>query len=177
MSIQFVADTKNPSFLDTIQVIGAAWLVAGAAFSSGGIAGFLFGIPKILQGEKQAADQDLNKINIVQNDNLVEISDWLTKIIVGVGLTQLYKIPRFLGTIGRDFSPVFGDEPNSRAAVICVIIFFLALGFFAVYLWTRLFFVRFLKALNDQLQRTLNDTHEQIAKAKTELNDLNQQKK
>jgi hypothetical protein len=184
MSIQFVEETKHASLLDTLQVIGAALLVAGASFSSGGLAGFLFGIPKILQNETLSKDQNsTNKISIVQNDNLVEISDWLTKIIVGVGLTQLYKIPDFLGKIGRDFSPIFGNDAASKAAVISILLYFLAVGFFAVYLWTRLFFVRSLKTLNDQLQKEIQEAHVQIQdaqvqikQAQTDLEDLKKQK-
>jgi len=174
MSIQF-GNKEGSGSPNTFQVLGAAILIAGSSFTSGGLAGLLFGIPKLLQKENQVDNQTA----IVQNDNLVEISDWLTKIIVGVGLTQLYQIPGFLGRIGRYFSPVFGNANDSKAAVICIILYFLALGFFALYLWTRLFFVRFLKTLNDQLQMEneqlkteLESTTSQLEQAKVALKDV-----
>ena len=175
VSIRFAYSAKDEYHLNFWHLIGATLLIAGASFTSGGLGGFLFGIPKILQNEKQ--DQAAtNKISIVQNDNLVEISDWLTKIIVGVGLTQLTSIPGFLGRIGRDFSPVFDNEPSSTAIIISIIVYFLVIGFFSTYLWTRLFFVRNLKDLNDQLQEEIINKQAEIDKAKDELETLTKQK-
>src|SRR5689334_19231400 len=84
-------------------------LIAAAALAAGLFLGFLFGIPKAAQeplpqsGTQTPAGQVANtpnatataqaKASLKANTNLVEISDWLTKMIVGVGLYQLSKLP------------------------------------------------------------------------------------
>src|SRR5215467_1406061 len=85
----------------------------GAAFASiGALLGFIFGIPRspkvqaATQGATQppstpsgsststAAQPDDNRFT--PNTNLEEISDWLTKILVGAGLVQLAVLPQQL---------------------------------------------------------------------------------
>ena len=75
-----------------------ACLVSGAGL------GFLFGVPKVVQEQHTAGkkDQVATDANNPQssgfvyqqrvNSNLEEISDWLTKIIVGLGLVELAKV-------------------------------------------------------------------------------------
>ncbi len=71
------------------QAIAVALFIAGAASAAGMFVGFLFGIPRSLQREPQTGGA-LNKVQssngqYAVNTNLEQISDWLTKIIVGVG--------------------------------------------------------------------------------------------
>src|SRR6476620_11118100 len=66
-------------------------LISAAAYVSGFFLGFLFGIPK-RNVEKESA------YNL--STNLVDISDWLTKIIIGLGLIEIKKIPATLQSIG-----------------------------------------------------------------------------
>src|SRR5216684_1230684 len=73
-------------------------LIAGAALAAGVLIGFLFGIPRTQQKEGQKSDPTIGSQPGVAdgygvNTNLEQISDWLTKIIVGVGLVQLTVIP------------------------------------------------------------------------------------
>src|ERR1700753_3227754 len=68
-----------------------------ACLISGVAIGFLFGIPKIQQGLKTGnSDKDEPNYQLHVNSNLTEISDWLTKIIVGLGLIKLSKLPPYL---------------------------------------------------------------------------------
>ena len=77
-------------------------LWALACLASGGIIGFLFGIPRVLQDinaptimpknneeDKDSANTSKSSYRMQVNTNLEQISDWLTKIIVGVGLIEL----------------------------------------------------------------------------------------
>src|SRR4051812_47035222 len=50
---------------------------------SGVILGFLFGIPRT---DKKESPTEEERILYIDNTNLEEISDWLTKIIVGLSL-------------------------------------------------------------------------------------------
>jgi hypothetical protein len=77
-------------------VLAVALLVAGAAFLGGALLGFLFGIPRSLAVEATPAGTTAEPVEAGQraalyrsNTNLEQISDWLTKILVGVGLVEL----------------------------------------------------------------------------------------
>ncbi|NHM08030.1 hypothetical protein G4D82_12430 [Flavobacterium sp. CYK-4] len=95
--------------------IGNAMLIAGAFYGAGGLTGFLFGIPKIIQSNHlDAKAEDIRETDVIHNDNLVQISDWLTKIIVGVGLTQLNTIPKSLYHIGEKLgTSILGYDPKN----------------------------------------------------------------
>ncbi|MCE3294911.1 MAG: hypothetical protein K0R65_625 [Crocinitomicaceae bacterium] len=130
---------------------GTALLMAGACFCLGSLAGFLFGIPRIIENTSDNAPIKSARGEVLHNDNLVQISDWLTKIIVGVGLTQINKVPEFLDQLANYLGPSFapGEYANhmqvSKAIAICVVLYFLIVGFIACYLWTRFYFAGMLK--------------------------------
>jgi len=66
----------------------------GAAGFTGGLLGFIFGVPKTLAASRQTAGGA--PANASQtNTNLEQISDWLTQILVGAGLTSLTSLPGF----------------------------------------------------------------------------------
>src|SRR5450432_4116492 len=67
-------------------------LISSASYISGFFLGFLFGIPK-RNTDKESA------YNL--STNLVDISDWLTKIIIGLGLIEIKRIPGYLMSIGE----------------------------------------------------------------------------
>jgi tetratricopeptide (TPR) repeat protein len=70
------------------------------------------------------------------NTNLEEISDWLTKILVGAGLVQLASLGKALETVGAKFQ---GNLGNSELVVLAIVVNFSVWGFFSGYLLTRLF--------------------------------------
>ncbi len=69
------------------------------------------------------------------NTNLERISNWLTTVIVGVGLTKLEAVPGALTSFGRTVDPYFGYG----GAVFGVGggLFFTIAGFFLAYVGTR----------------------------------------
>src|SRR5215831_16764829 len=74
---------------------GTSFIWALACTTAGGAFGFLFGIPKILQSDRlPEGSTNSTVIGYRQqvNTNLTEISDWLTKIIVGLSLISLSNI-------------------------------------------------------------------------------------
>jgi hypothetical protein len=154
-----------------LRLVGAMALVAATGFACGALVGFLFGIPRSLQGKTvpssfEATSQDQrgkpvdskaaepgseNKESTstastgtekrepgyVSNTNLEEISDWLTKIIVGLGLINLKVIPIKLQAVALYFSDVTEVKipPNVSLSLL---IYFSVCGFFLAYLLTRL---------------------------------------
>jgi hypothetical protein len=124
--------------------------VGAAALFIGGLLGFLFGIPRTLQRTSSSPlnpTTDVNALNssanasngteFQANTNLEQISDWLTKILVGVGLTQVVAILAKLQSLSLTVSRALGGDNNSFA--MALILFFLVVGFLFAYLWTRLY--------------------------------------
>lgn len=76
-------------------------IISLASLLVGMVLGFLFGIPR-LNKNYDPRDEDDRSTKYQPNTNLEEISDWLTKIIIGVTLTQLTKIPGYLQAIADE---------------------------------------------------------------------------
>lgn len=139
--------------------------IAGAAMMLGGLCGFLFGIPRRLQNDdpkKPPGEGELQgdeeRPLYEGNTNLEQISDWLTKIIVGVTLVELATIITEIGKYGGYVADATGRRSDAAFAV-GVMIFFFICGFLTGYLWTRLYLGRALteaesrKRLQKQLSR------------------------
>jgi hypothetical protein len=133
--------------------LGVASLLAGGCLLAGGLLGFLFGVPRSARvaerppakpedsntaaTETAPADQGWSAYR--PNTNLEEVSDWLTKILVGVGLTQLIKAPAKAVAFGAYFGPALGGGAVGERFAICVLLYFSVSGFLIAYLWTRLY--------------------------------------
>ncbi len=126
-----VTPTDGQPFDNFLLVLGGSTAMASAAGASGALLGFLFGVPRALQGDEGKAGP--------VNTNLEQISDWLTKIIVGVSLTQLAEIPGFLLKVATELAPLVDKLPSKIPVAVSILVIFSVLGFFAGYLLTRLF--------------------------------------
>lgn len=134
-----------------LSVTSVGCMVAGASLLGGGLLGFLFGIPRALQRERPAESASSEReersstadetqgLPYQANTNLEDISDWLTKIFVGVGLTQLGRIPAALQQFAGYISPGLGDSGSGNTFAIALLVYFLVCGFLIGYLWTRLY--------------------------------------
>jgi hypothetical protein len=123
-------------------VFGTALAIAGAAALTGGIVGFLFGIPHTVQGPAAAGEG----IQYQGNTNLEQVSDWLTKIIVGVGLVQIGRSLPALSRLARNLKAPLGGHASSPAFGLGLVISYALLGFLFLYLWSRERFPRELLA-------------------------------
>jgi hypothetical protein len=141
-------------------VFGLGLFLLGGAALVGGVLGLLFGIPKSVSDPAAAAplpsrtatddstkeqSDERQRSNYSVNTNLEQISDWLTKIIVGVGLTELTTIRAQFYNIADYFGKGFGSCgpgcPQEAGAVgaAVIMIYGLTAGFLAGYLFTRMF--------------------------------------
>jgi hypothetical protein len=120
-------------FQDGLELFAVASIAFAAAFVVGAVVGFLFGIPRRLQreGEEAAATGAL-----VVNTNLEQISDWLTKIIVGVGLVEIGELAGGLDSLADTMA--LGTEPAAHAFALGLLVYSLIDGFLLAYVWTRL---------------------------------------
>jgi hypothetical protein len=147
-------------FSSVLRNIAAGLLLASAAGAVGVVIGFLFGIPRSLQRDDAAQNADDPFQSVKANTNLEQISDWLTKIIVGVGLTQAGKIVLMVENLATRIGPLFAGQTAATNAtgsalvtntagsafVLVVMVLFSIQGFLWGYLWARI-----------SLQETFND--------------------
>ncbi len=140
----FTLTSVSPfSWNSCARLTGIGILYAGAFFCVGAFAGFLFGIPRSLQGKSRGKDKpgessDTGQPKYATNTNLEEISDWLTKIIVGLGLVNLKNVPDLLKKTAWYFANFCGKD-ICEAVAMAVILYFFICGFFLGYLMTRLY--------------------------------------
>lgn len=134
-----------------LAVLSNSALVAAAFVSIGALLGFIFGIPRAPKLQAPSSSTGTTSTSppsrndsialrddgrFTPNTNLEEISDWLTKILVGAGLVQLAVLPGQLRRLGDFFH---ASMPLTSEAALMIILNFFVLGFMGSYLLTRLF--------------------------------------
>lgn len=139
-----------------------AMLWALACFAIGATIGFLFGIPRVLQQDgpaapAQAAPGATNDFtyNLKVNTNLEQISDWLTKIFVGLGLVQLQRVPEHLNRAATFIA--YGLTNGSKFFAGSLIVYFSLLGFLGFYLITRLYIAGALGRADQEASQKIRD--------------------
>jgi hypothetical protein len=132
-----------------LRTFGILWLVGTGAWLAGTVLGFLFGVPRVraLEGAPGVAAAGAS---VVPNTNLEQISDWLTKIIVGATLVQLGPLAGAIGDmaalVGRTTDTAPGAVGGTAAACGVLVLYFAA-GFIWGYLWCSLRVFREMQAL------------------------------
>jgi hypothetical protein len=109
--------------------------VAGAS-AIGSLLGFLFGIPRSLQSSAPVTTGDVPS-GYQPNTNLEQISDWLTKILVGVGLVEFKAAGDPLRRLVHSVGQGMGDTPAARTIAAALLTVFVIWGFLVSYLITR----------------------------------------
>jgi hypothetical protein len=148
---------------------GAFVFITVSATIFGGIVGFIFAIPNVNQ-EKNENSVNLNsRKNYTINSNLNQVSDWLTKIIIGATLINFKEITKSLYKYSLDVDTQLGSIYIKQSVVALVIIGFSAFGFLAGYMITRIIwspaFVRADSEL-DLLRQEIIDLKEENEKLK-----------
>jgi hypothetical protein len=117
----------------------------------GALAGFVFGIPRVQQdapvvppsgaAAAPAAVEPITrrKYKLLANTNLEQISDWLTKIIVGVGLVEAKQIPGYLGRLARFIGLAIRPADGGEVFALAITMHFAVWGFICAYLMTRVY--------------------------------------
>lgn len=154
---------SSPSLFLAELLVGTASICVGCLF------GFLFGLPRtsISPGKDSSGG---NPVSYTPSTNLEQISDWLTKILIGVGLVEIRQLGDLLRSV---VEIVVGSlkEPPAGTEIITytVIITFILLGFIVSFLWTRIDY-GLLQAMADKgVHRELK---EEIQEARQEIKDV-----
>ncbi len=79
----------------------------------------------------------------------MDISDWLTKIIIGLGLVEIKSIPGGLESIGSYIQTATGAEASIKIFSVCCIIYFSVFGLYFGYNYIRLFLSPLYKGADD----------------------------
>ena len=147
----FLYSLQAKSLVLTGSILAVGTAIAGASLLVGALLGFLFGIPRRLQREgvenrRTDASREENEFDSRAlyggNTNLEQISDWLTKILVGVGLVQISKLGEIWVNIGNVAGSGMGGFASSQVFSMAIVMYFAISGFLLGYLWTRLYLGR-----------------------------------
>lgn len=142
-----------------ITYLGIGGLIFITAILSGCFIGFLFGIPRSAPSAGNGGQAPYS-----DNTNLEQVSDWVTKIIVGLGIMQidsfdesLSKIARYIGKSYTGFLSMDVAEPLCMTLVLSGFI----IGFLFAYINSRTFisslFANFNHNTQDQAVARLRD--------------------
>ncbi|OGT82920.1 MAG: hypothetical protein A3H91_12235 [Gammaproteobacteria bacterium RIFCSPLOWO2_02_FULL_61_13] len=149
-----------------LRVFALSLLFAAACTACGWILGLLFGVPRTLDRAQNtpvtatgdngsavanaaAAGGQTRTPTSRVNTNLEDISDWLTKTIVGVGLTQLFVVPEALWrAAGIANTGGFGWSTHGQLLALVLFLYFMPGGFWLSYVATRTSLTRLFDAFS-----------------------------
>jgi hypothetical protein len=136
------------------------FLLAGAAAAVGAALGFLFGLPRSRFTDELAATPPATaagstaskhaSTHYLGNSNLIKVSDWLTTIVIGLGLVNLANLVPALRSLATALHDPLGGAPYSGAAGVSACITALIGGFLVVYLFTVVRVRQLLEESEDQ---------------------------
>ncbi len=162
----FGTETVQEKPFTYLSYVSISVLLAGASLLLGGFLGFLFAIPRTLQEQGNEGNTADKQLSYNVNTNLEQISDWLTKILIGVGLTQISTIPSRLQNLSNFFAGILGEQSSIYAVIL--IIYFLVGGFLLGYLTTRLLFTNALAKADISVLLTLGQIEASIKESLSE---------
>jgi hypothetical protein len=114
-----------------------ACLWAMMCIATGALIGFLFAVPRVNPEAKSASF-------FITNTNIEQVSDWVTKILVGVALINFKEIGGFLDSLsgGLATSLAGQDALPDKPTALSLIVYFFVVGLIQGYLLTLLFLFR-----------------------------------
>jgi len=143
-----------------------AFVAALAALVIGGSLGLLFGLPTAQTGSvgptSAHRDEDLG---YRESTSLEQVADWLTKILIGLTLTQFENWELRFSRMSANLTQVLTgrDSPLPGGVLLA---FYAVLGFLMAYLWMRRYFIHELVAANAE-SRALRKRAQEVIEATT----------
>lgn len=93
-----------------------------------------------------SVESDSRYTRYIANTNFEQISDWLTKILVGVSLVQIGNLRPALGALGNNLKPMLGGSQAGAGIGVAICVAATVAGFLVAYMWTRVILQWFLAA-------------------------------
>jgi hypothetical protein len=144
------------------------FLLFVAAAAIGAALGFLFGLPRARVADLSSPDGAPSTppptrvaTYYLTNSNLIKVSDWLTTIVIGLGLVNLGKVVPGLRSLGQALHEPLGATPYSSTVGISVLIVGVLAGFVLTYLWTSIRVRELLEEAERQSQQTVPELRNQ----------------
>lgn len=175
-------------------VLGLAALTAVASFSVGALVGFIFGIPRTIGAAKRFGEAESAKekeerekreekteastegvtperaaaiaAQYAPNTNLEEVSDWLTKILVGVGLVQIHQVSGAVEDLADGLASGLGAQGFPVA--VTLLIAFTITGFASAYLYTRLRLPSAFELATTKITESISQSTTETVRAQTD---------
>ncbi len=121
----------------SFEIFAFGVLVAGCAFLLAAGVGLLFGIPRSPSTADSEPEGKSPRWDYRPNTSLEQVSDWLTKMLVGVGLTNLNNLPSGLDSLSTSLASGLPESPSASKLILAILLYFIPLGFFFGYFGTR----------------------------------------
>jgi hypothetical protein len=140
-----------------VGVGAAAFLLFVAAAAVGAALGFLFGLPRARLTDQLTTPDSAHhesrtpSSHYLANSNLIKVSDWLTTIVIGLGLVNLGSAVPALRTLATALQAPLGGAPYAGAIGISTLIGGCIAGFVLVYVYTS---IRVRQLLEDSDRQT-----------------------
>ncbi|MBL7257527.1 PASTA domain-containing protein [Paractinoplanes lichenicola] len=138
-----------------------AFLLFVAAAAVGAGLGFVFGLPRARAAEASEGGGVQPGTFYLTNSNLIKVSDWLTTIVIGLGLVNLGKVVPSMRSLARALHDPLGGTAYAGAVGISVLVIGLMAGFLLNYLWTSIRVRELLEEAERQNQQTMPDLSNQ----------------
>lgn len=125
-----------------MNVLGTVGVLSGASMISGALLGFIFGVPRSVSDPAStptktpagstatdASAQSTPTPKVRANTNLEQISDWLTKLLVGVGLSKIEDVPSLLKRASHALEPAMSPLEHGGVVGVAICCAFGVAGF------------------------------------------------
>jgi hypothetical protein len=135
----------------------AAFLLFVAAAAVGSALGFLFGLPRARLTDQLTTTDSAHResraasSHYLANSNLIKVSDWLTTIVIGLGLVNLGGAVPALRTLATALRAPLGGAPYAGVIGVSTLIGGCIGGFVLVYVYTS---IRVRQLLEDSDRQT-----------------------
>jgi len=134
---------------DQAKHIGVGLMTAAGSAVIGALLGFVFGVPFSRAGSasNQGDSDDKSKDSVTPpsappykpNTTLEQISEWLSKMLVGVGLVELKSLSKQLDTLAGFIAKGLGNDDIGKVFAYFVLLLFAGCGFLFGFIWARIY--------------------------------------
>lgn len=137
------------------------------------------------RGPGDISNQDANggasSVRYRPNTNLELVSDWLTKVLIGVGLVEIKQLGGVLNRLGMAVEVSLGGALVGTSVITQIVaVTFVVLGFLCGFLWTRISYGRLQtvvdRGIEDYLRSALGESERKRVKVQEEKEKVQEEK-
>jgi hypothetical protein len=135
----FAAIAATPWYQGVLQL----WAMASVA--AGALVGFIFGVPKWTRPKTITSQRERYE----PNTNIEKLSDWLTKMLVGVGLVEFHELGPLINRMSDRMTAGLALRGGAKRSALeahalgnAIIVYFFVAGAIQGFLLTRMFLSR-----------------------------------